>query len=204
MQILVNPSVPDLDRFLVDLKPNDNVSEFIDGKIHRKQLPQGSSVYLQAQLWDEINAATPNLKQAIAYPNHRCSFGGWSIVPDLTIFLDTPSSLSLEDDHQPDVVHFHSSLLSSGTRYPDWMIEILLPDQDAIYSLRAVLHCLKHGTQMAWLIDLNNRLTFVFVPHHPPLEFKGNTPLPTPDGLSLSLNVEKILGWIPSRPNRLF
>ena len=203
MQILVKPSVPDIDRFLTDLKPNDNITEFIDGETHCKQIPQGSAIYLQAQLWDEINATVPNLPQAIAYPNHRCSFGGWSIVPDLAVFLDLPASPPLTQE-QPKVVHFHSSLTPVCTRYPDWMIEILVPGQDAIHTIRTVLHCLTHGTQMVWLIDLNNRLTFVFVPDKAPLEIKGNTLLPSPTGLNLSLTVEKILGWVPSRTNRTF
>ena len=205
MQILVKPSVPDIDRFLAELKPNDNSTEFIDGETHRKPIPQGAAIYLQAKLWDEINAATPNPQHAIAYPNYRCSFGGWSIVPDLAVFLkNSPLCAPASVEPQPEVVHFHSSLPPICTQYPDWMIEILVPGQDAIHTMRAVLHCLTHGTQMVWLLDLNNRLMFVFMPHKAPVEVKGNTCLPTPAGVNLALTVENILEWIPTRTNRTF
>ena len=204
MQILVKPSVPDINRFLADLKPNDNITEFIDGETHRKQIPQGSALCLQAQLWDEINAATPHSPQAIAYPNHRCSFGGWSIVPDLAVFLHSPSYPVQRPNGHPQVIHFHSPLDPIYTRYPDWMIEILLPEQDGIHTLRTILHCLSHGTQMVWLIDLNNRLTFVFEPQKSPLEIKGNAILPTPLGLNLALTVDNVLDWIPSSKPEIF
>ena len=71
MQILVKPSVSDISHFLSGLKPNDHTSEFIQGQIYRKHIPQDSEIYLQAQLWDAINAATPHPHQAIANPNHR-------------------------------------------------------------------------------------------------------------------------------------
>lgn len=227
--MLVKPSVPDVNRFLAGLKPNDHTSEFIDGQIYRKHIPQNSEIYLQAQLWDAINAATPHSQQAIAkpshgliaYPNHRCSFGGWSIVLDLAIFLNLttpapPSPSAVADpeiassNHNvsaPDVthtLHFHSSLTPIYTRYPDWMIEILPPEQDAIHAIRTGLHCLAHGTQMVWLIDLNNRLTFVFVPHQTPIEVKGRVPLPTPESLNLALTVDQILSWIPNTLNPSF
>ncbi|MEM9218007.1 MAG: Uma2 family endonuclease [Cyanobacteria bacterium P01_F01_bin.150] len=199
MQILVEPSRPDIDRFLADLNPNDTTTEFIDGKIHRKQISQGSAIYLQAQLWDEINAATTNSQTAIAYPNHRCSFGGWSIVPDLSVFFSVSPSLSLLPNLQSSGSHVHSPLTPIHNRYPDWIIAISLPEQDGIHTLRTILHCLSHGTQMAWLIDLNNRLTFVFTPQQTPLEVKGNVVLPTPPGFDLNLTVETVLDWIPAK-----
>ncbi len=35
---------------------------------------------------------------------------------------------------------------------PDWTIEILSPDQSQTKVTKNILHCLKYGTQMGWLI----------------------------------------------------
>ena len=45
---------------------------------------------------------------------------------------------------------------------PDWTIEILSPDQNQTKVVRNILHCLTHGTQMAWLIDPEEKLLFVY------------------------------------------
>lgn len=36
---------------------------------------------------------------------------------------------------------------------PDGTIEILSPEQSQTKVTKNILHCLKHGTQMGWLID---------------------------------------------------
>jgi Uma2 family endonuclease len=44
---------------------------------------------------------------------------------------------------------------------PDWTIEILSPDQSQTKVTKNILHCLKHGTQMGWLIDPEEKSVFV-------------------------------------------
>lgn len=45
---------------------------------------------------------------------------------------------------------------------PDWTIEILSPDQSANRVTGNLLHCLKHGFRLAWLIDPSDRLILRF------------------------------------------
>jgi Uma2 family endonuclease len=47
---------------------------------------------------------------------------------------------------------------------PDWTIEILSPDQSQTRVTKNILHCLKHGTQMGWLIDPDEQTVFVYLP----------------------------------------
>ncbi|MGK7887901.1 MAG: Uma2 family endonuclease [Leptolyngbyaceae cyanobacterium] len=209
-QILLKPLFPQLDRFLANLKPSDTRSEFIDGRSYQKPIPQGTTLQLQTQLWDAINAVTPVPQHAIAYPNHRCSFGAWSLVPTLAVFLDSllaPSPLDQSaasdqpyDCHPSETRSPTSPILSPAyIRCPDWVIEIILPEQSSVQPLRSVLHCLNYGTQMAWLIDPNQSLVFVFQPDAIPCEFKQSQVLPVPSPIDLTLTVEQVLGWIPAK-----
>jgi Uncharacterized protein conserved in cyanobacteria len=44
---------------------------------------------------------------------------------------------------------------------PDWTIEIISPDQSQTKVTKNILHCLKHGTQMGWLIAPEEPSVFV-------------------------------------------
>ncbi|NEQ95710.1 MAG: Uma2 family endonuclease [Cyanothece sp. SIO2G6] len=217
VQILIKPLFPQLDRFLANLKPSDTTREFIDGRGYQKPRPQGTTIHLQTQLWDTINAASPVPQQAIAYPNHRCSFGAWSLVPTLAIFFDPLLSVppgdsapqtddSQADDSQADNSQAdaqppldYSPLTPTYTRCPDWVIEVILPEQHSTQPLRSVLHCLSYGSQMAWLIDPGQHLVFVFRPDASACEFKQNQVLPVPEQVDLTLTVGQILSWIPAK-----
>lgn len=40
---------------------------------------------------------------------------------------------------------------------PAWMIEILSPNQSQTKVTGNILHCLRHGTRLGWLIRRNDR-----------------------------------------------
>lgn len=68
---------------LPETKP---ASEFIDGQIIQKPMPQGKHSTLQSDLGAAINACLKPQHIARAYSELRCTFGNRSIVPDLSIF----------------------------------------------------------------------------------------------------------------------
>jgi len=47
---------------------------------------------------------------------------------------------------------------------PDWTIEILSPDQSQTKVTKNILHCLKHGTQIGWLINPEEKSVFGYGP----------------------------------------
>ena len=67
-----------LDEFLAlpDTKP---ASEYIDGEIIQKPMPQGQHSILQLELGMEINQALRRKGIATAFSELRCSFGGRSL-----------------------------------------------------------------------------------------------------------------------------
>lgn len=70
----------------VKLPETKPASEFIDGEIVQKPIPQGEHSLLQGELCTTINQAAKSPKIAMAFPELRCTFGGNSIVPDISVF----------------------------------------------------------------------------------------------------------------------
>ena len=68
---------------LPETKP---ASEYIDGRIIQKPLPQGKHSTIQGELVSAINALVKSRRIALALPELRCTFGGRSIVSDVAVF----------------------------------------------------------------------------------------------------------------------
>lgn len=67
---------------LPETKP---ASEYIDGKIVQKPIPQGKHSVIQGDLTAAINASLKSQKIARAFPELRCTFGDRSTVPDVSV-----------------------------------------------------------------------------------------------------------------------
>lgn len=64
---------------------------------------------------------------------------------------------------------------------PDWVIEILSPEQRQNRVTRNILHCLEHGRQSGWLIDPEDESVLVYLPKQQPEFFDRPTDtLPVP------------------------
>jgi Uma2 family endonuclease len=81
---------------------------------------------------------------------------------------------------------------------PDWIIEILSPDQSATKVTKKILHSLKHETQMGWLIDPDEQTIFVYQPNQQPEVFdEPEEQLPVPSFTrELRLTVSDLSGWL--------
>lgn len=69
---------------LSETKP---ASEYIDGQIIQKPMPQGKHSAIQGEFVAAINAVVKPKRIARAFPELRCTFGGRSTVPDIAVFL---------------------------------------------------------------------------------------------------------------------
>jgi Uma2 family endonuclease len=126
----------------------------------------------------------------LAFPELRCTFGGRSIVPDVSVF----SWNRIPFDANGEVENTFAIP-------PDWTIEILSPDQNATNVISNILHCLNHGTHLGWFLAPNERLVLVFLPGQQPLEMRGSDRLPVPDFLDLALTVSQLFDWL--KPGKL-
>ncbi|BAT54463.1 hypothetical protein NOS3756_34330 [Nostoc sp. NIES-3756] len=176
---------------LPETKP---ASEFIDGYIYQKPMPQGKHSRLQLKLCNAVNQVAEEPEIALAFPELRCTFGGRSIVPDVSVF--TWERIPFDSNGEIE---------NSFGIYPDWTIEILSPEQSTIKVIRNIIHCLKYGTKLGWLIDPDERIVLVFLPGQAPLEMSGEEILPVPNFLKLNLTVTQVFTWLkPSRTKRMF
>ena len=80
---------------------------------------------------------------------------------------------------------------------PDWTIEILSPEQSHTKVTKNILHCLKHGTQIGWLIDPAEKAVFVYRPKQEIEVFdEPDDLLPVPSFINLNLTINDLFGWL--------
>ncbi|MEL7316146.1 MAG: Uma2 family endonuclease, partial [Cyanobacteria bacterium J06559_3] len=150
--VQAKPEILTLEEFL-KLPETEPASEYINGQIIPKPMPQGKHSRIQGELLAAINSVARSQKTACAFPELRCTFGGRSTVPDIAVFLRN----RIPCDENGEVANVFSLA-------PDWTIEILSPGQSHTKVTKNILHCLKHDTQMGWLIDPDERTLFVYRP----------------------------------------
>ena len=175
-----------LDEFL-KLPETKPASEFIDGQIIQKPMPQGKHSTVQSDLTSAINIILKPQHIARAYSELRCTFGGRSVVPDITIFTWE----RIPRDANGEVANTFAIA-------PDWTIEILSPDQSQTKLVRNILHCLDRGTTMGWLIDPDEKLVFVYFADRRIVLFEIESDrLPVPAfAESFSLTVGELFSWL--------
>jgi len=174
-----------LEEFL-QLPETKPAQEYIDGKIYTKPMPNGKHSGIQTFLPATMNQVAETQRLASAFTELRCTFGGRSIVPDLSVFAW---------DKIP--VNEKGEIEDTFTIPPDWTIEILSPEQSSIRVINNILFCLDHGTELGWLIDPNERLVMSFLPQQQPKSYQGEEVLPTLNILpDLQLSVDTIFSYL--------
>jgi Uma2 family endonuclease len=133
---------------LPETKP---ASEYIDGEISQKDMPKGQHSSIQTELASYINSVLRKDKIARAFSELRCTFDDRSIVPDVAVFTWE------KIPRNPD-----GTIANIFNLPPDWMIEILSPEQSQTKLIKKIRHCLQHGTQICWLIDPEEKTIFVY------------------------------------------
>lgn len=145
---------------LPETKP---ATEYIDGKIYQKPMPQGKHSILQTRLVTNINQVSEPQKLACAFTELRCTFAGCSIVPDIAVFEwhRIPVDQNGEISNKIEIA-------------PDWIIEILSPDQSTTKVINKILFSIKNGSKLGWLIDSEDKSIMTFQPNQLP-EIKNHT-----------------------------
>ncbi|MBD1868689.1 Uma2 family endonuclease [Oculatella sp. FACHB-28] len=183
---MIQTSTPSLtlEAFL-QLPETKPASEFIHNQIIQKPMPQGEHSTLQGELVTAINAVAKAEKIAIAYPELRCTFGGASIIPDVSVFRwqRIPRSPS-------------GRVANRFELHPDWAIEILSPDQSQTKVLENLLHCSQNGTELGWLLAPDDESILAVFPESRVKFYRGSEMLPVLEGIALSLSPAEIFNWL--------
>ncbi|MBL1211373.1 Uma2 family endonuclease [Geminocystis sp. GBBB08] len=163
------------------------VQEYIDKQIYTKPMSQGQHSRLQLKLSNAINAVTEDNQIALAFPELRCTFAGKSIVPDVAVFLW--DKLPVNED---------GTIANKFNLAPDWIIEILSPEQYMGLITKKIVHCLDNGSLMGWLIDPQTKLIFTYTNDCHPKVFEDDKDLiPVPNFADkLQLTLGEIFRWL--------
>ncbi|TAG16256.1 MAG: Uma2 family endonuclease [Oscillatoriales cyanobacterium] len=135
---------------LPETKP---ASEYTDGQIYQKPMPQGKHSKLQSELLLTISEVGEPQKLVCALPELCCTFADWSIVPDIAVFGEIANRFEIP---------------------PDWIIEILSPDQSPNQVIKKIIFSINHGTKLGWFADPSDKSVIVFQPNQLP-EVKSDT-----------------------------
>lgn len=175
-----------LEEFL-NLLETQPASEYVDGHISQKPMPQGEHSALQTELPAAINLTVKPNQIARAFTELRCTFGGRSTVPDVSVF--TWSRIPRKEN---------GGVANVFAIAPDWTIEILSPDQSQTKVTKNILHCLKYGTQLGWLIDPAEQAVFIYSSVQPTTVCEApDIRLPVPDFANeFNLTVEGLFSWL--------
>jgi len=173
-----------LDEFL-KLPETEPASDFINGEIIQKPMPQGEHSRLQGKFCNVINNVTESQKIAYALPELRCTFGGASIVPDVSVFRwdripKTPSG----------------RIVNRFEIHPDWVIEILSPEQRLKKVLSKLFHCSRNGTEIGWLINSEDESVLGVFPGQRVELYEGADKLPILEGIELELTAKEVFAWL--------
>jgi Uma2 family endonuclease len=161
-------------------RPNIEASpawEFIDGEAVQKAMPTIDHSILQKRLVAAIDAADSSYE---AFPELRCILQSNSVVPDIAVIRRD----RLPSGNQP----------LEGA--PDWMIEILSPDQSTTKLIEKIQMCLNEGTQLGWLIDSIEQVVMVLRPNQSLVFLRQGNPLPVLENIPLLLTADAIFGWL--------
>ena len=175
-----------LEEFL-QLQETEPASEYINGQIVPKPMPQGEHSAIQTELATAINAVTRSKQIARAFTELRCTFGSRSIIPDISVF--TWQQIPRQQNGR---------VANIFNKPPDWTIEILSPDQSQTKVTKNILHCLNYETQMGWLIDPQEQSVFVYLPDRRTTVFDGlDVRLPVPEfAQDFELTVGELFNWL--------
>ncbi|NJO43842.1 MAG: Uma2 family endonuclease [Cyanobacteria bacterium RU_5_0] len=169
---------------LPETKP---ASEYIDGRIYQKPMPQGKHSRLQTRFPAEINQRIESKRLGCAFTELRCTFAGHSIVPDISVFTweRIPRNAAGEVENTFIIP-------------PDWVIEILSPDQRPTRVINNILFCLNNGTSLGWLVDPEEKNVIIFQSGQQPIgrEEPDDRLILLPVLENWQLTIEEMLNWL--------
>ncbi|MEA5470688.1 Uma2 family endonuclease [Spirulina sp. 06S082] len=174
-----------LEEFL-QLPETQPASEYIKGKIIQKPMPQGKHSTIQLELASAINRVGKPKKIVYAWPELRCTFGDRSVVPDIAVFKWERIPLDKNNE-----------ITNRFTTYPDWIVEILSPEQSANQVIGKIVFCLQHGSQLGWLVEPKDRSVTIFTRDRLPEIRSGEDILPVLDCLTnWQLSARELFDWL--------
>jgi Uma2 family endonuclease len=168
--------------------------EYVNGTITQKPMPKTFHSRLQLKLASLIDLAGENNQSFLAFTELRCSLADRSIVPDIVVVNWERLPIDASGQLENQAIGFA----------PNWVIEILSPQQSLTKVMKNILYCIDQGSELGWLINPEERSILVFQPQQALQCYLCDDPevknaqevLPVLPGLELSLTAEQIFAWL--------
>jgi len=126
-------------------------SEFMRGCIYQKPMPQLQHSLLQVRIASKINQLAEPHQTLFAFPELRCRFDEFVIVPDIVVLKWQNIPV------QPD-----GKVANQVNLAPDWLIEILSPNQSAVQVMLKIMTAISLGSELGWLVSPEEETVMVF------------------------------------------
>jgi Uma2 family endonuclease len=173
-----------IDEFLA-LPETKPAREYIDGQIYQKPMPQFQHSTFQVEIATAINLIGKPQKLAFAFPELRCNFGDISIVPDIAVM------------RWANIPFLESKRVANAAPIaPDWMIEILSPDQSPLRVMNKISSAITNGTEIGWLISPEQDFIMVYEGDRFPEKMSGGDILPVLDVLNWRVTVDDVFNLL--------
>jgi Uma2 family endonuclease len=156
--------------------------EYVDGVAIQKPMPKTRHSILQKCLLNQVDNHSDDYT---ALPELRCTFAGRSVVPDVAVVAW--NRIQINDAGEPE---------DDFTAAPDWTIEILSPNQKANRVIDNILHCLRHGCKLGWMLDPDDYSILIFSPQKEPDVCRGDHQVKVIEGVNLILTAEQVFTWL--------
>jgi len=160
--------------------------EYYAGRITQKMSPRLSHSVIQGEMFLGLTTFIRPRKLGRVFMELRCTFGGSSIVPDLSYF---------REDRMPDPT---SRVDRESVAFPpDLTIEIISPGQTVGELKKKIRAALRGGVQLGWLIDQDRRRAFVLRPGKK-AEMLGPGDRLSGEGVipGFLLAIDEMFGWL--------
>ncbi len=141
-----------------------------------------------------INQIGKPSKLVYALPELRCSFATRAIVPDISVF--TWERIPRNEDG--GVANKVTIPLWGGyANAPDWIIEILSPEQSVNRVIEKIIFAFEYGTKLGWLIDPERKKVMIFQDNQMPEIKAVEDKLPVMEVLQdWQLSVADLFSWL--------
>jgi len=174
-----------LEAFL-ELPEKKPALEFEDGTVTQKVPPRGKHSGLQYAMCEIFNRVGRRAKIALAFPELRTTFAGYSRVPDVAVYLwdriPLDSAGKLADDFREP---------------PDIAVEIISRGQTTNRMVRRCLWFVENGVRAALLVDPYDESILVFRPDRAMVLLRGADQIELGDILpGFTLTVDEVFGTL--------
>jgi Uma2 family endonuclease len=180
----VSQRQPTLEEFL-RLPETKPASEYVDGRIEQKPMPQGKHSALQMEWASWFRDCLKPSRLGRSFTELRCTFAGRSLVPDVSCFIDS----RIPRDAAGEMGEVFRLA-------PDIAVEIISPKQSAAGLRTKLSFCVANGVSLGLLVDPYEKTITVFAPdaaprtlRQGPIDFGAVFP-------GVAVTVEAVWGWL--------